>query len=65
MDCPYCGKELDDTIERCPYCGFNYNATLGCPYRISERCLHNNRECYIEGLNYESCSIYLHKTGIQ
>lgn len=61
-DCPKCGKEIDtDTCE----CGFNVNETLSCPYLISGNCIHTNKECDVYGLDYELCSVYLHKSGIQ
>ena len=33
-------------------------------FKISDKCIHTNKDCYIEGLNFELCEIYLHKTGI-
>lgn len=60
--CPNCGKEIDTDI--CD-CGFNINETITCAYKISGNCVHTNKECNIEGLNYELCEIYLHKSGIQ
>lgn len=63
-DCPQCGSVIDDEDGKCPVCGFNFNYLLNCPYKVSNRCLHNSRECYIEGLNFELCELYLHKSGI-
>ena len=60
-ECPNCGKLIDeDTCE----CGFDVNETLGCPYKISGNCIHNQKECKVIGLDYELCNIYLHKAGI-
>jgi transposase-like protein len=61
--CPNCGFESED-LEKCPECGFNFNYLLDCPYKISDKCIHTNKDCYIEGLNFELCEIYLHKAGI-
>lgn len=64
--CPNCGFEIEDeTIENCPNCAFNFNNLLSCPYKLSAHCVHTQKECYAEGLNYENCYIYLHKAGIQ
>ena len=62
--CPQCNNEFEDSLERCPQCGYNFNAILNCPYKISLKCIHNSKDCFIEGLNYEMCEIYLHKAGI-
>lgn len=60
--CPQCGKDLEtDTCE----CGFDINETLGCPYKISGNCIHTHIECNINGLGYEECGVYLHKSGIE
>ncbi len=61
--CPQCGKELEDK-EICDNCGFNFNYMLNCPHKLSGKCIHNQKDCYIEGLNYEDCGIFLHSTGI-
>ena len=64
-ECPQCGFNIEDSsIEICPKCSFDFNATLSCPYKISNKCVHRNSKCDIYGLNYEDCSIYLHKSGI-
>ena len=64
-ECPNCGFNIqEDNIEKCPNCSFNFNYLLGCPYKISNKCVHTSKDCYSEGLNYESCSMYLHKAGI-
>jgi hypothetical protein len=63
-ECPQCAAVLDQDEERCPKCGFNFNYLLDCPYKM-EKCIHTNKQCYIEGLNYELCEIYLHKAGIK
>lgn len=63
-DCPQCGYTIEDEgCERCPECGFNFNYLLDCPHKLSNKCIHNGKECYIEGLNFEACQIYLHKIG--
>lgn len=65
-ECPKCGFNIEKIFEdRCPQCGFNFNYLLTCPYRLSNKCVHNSKDCYIEGLNYELCEIYLHKSGIE
>lgn len=65
-ECPNCGFDMeDDSLETCPKCGFNFNYYLDCPYVMGNVCIHNNQPCYIEGLNYESCQVYLHKAGIK
>lgn len=65
-ECPNCGFEIqEDFKDRCPNCGFNFNYLLNCPYKLSGNCIHSQKECFVEGLNYELCSIYLHKAGIQ
>lgn len=61
--CPNCGKELNDE-DKCSVCGFDFNYILNCPYKISGKCIHNQKDCYIEGLNFELCEIYLKKSGI-
>ena len=61
--CPQCGKELDDR-EICDVCGFNFNYTLSCPHKLSGKCVHNQKDCFIEGLNLEDCQLFLHSTGI-
>lgn len=64
-ECPQCGFEMqDDSMEKCPKCGFNFNYVLDCPYIVNGNCIHTKKPCYIEGLNYESCQTYLHKSGI-
>lgn len=60
-ECPNCGKLIEE--DKCE-CGFNVNETLSCPYRISNKCIHESKECDVYGLDYELCDIYLHKTGI-
>ena len=50
-ECPQCAAVLDQDEERCPKCGFNFNYLLDCPYKM-EKCIHTNKQCYIEGLNY-------------
>lgn len=63
--CPNCGFDIqDEGLESCPQCSFNFSLLLSCPYTLSNKCVHTNKDCYIEGLNYELCSIYLHKSGI-
>ena len=63
--CPQCGFEITDVnIEICPQCEFDFNDTLSCPYKISNRCVHNGVPCAIKGLDYELCKMYLHKSGI-
>ena len=62
--CPNCNFELTEE-EKCPNCGFNFNYFLNCPYKENNKCIHTKKDCYVEGLNFESCSIYLHKTGIE
>ena len=59
--CPKCGKEVK--LEVCE-CGFNFNDLLTCPYKISNKCIHNQNKCEIYGLNFEDCKMYLHKSGI-
>jgi len=64
-ECPQCGFDITQIGEdKCPECGFNFNYLLSCPYKISGKCIHNQKDCYIEGLNYENCTIYLHKSAI-
>ena len=64
-ECPECAFIMEDSsVEICPNCGFDFNATISCPYKISNRCIHNQNVCAIYGLNYEDCKIYLHKSGI-
>ena len=63
--CPQCGRELLEDEEKCPECGFNFNYLLDCPQKISGKCIHNGKDCYIEGLNFEACTIFLHKIGFQ
>ena len=63
--CPNCGnniKELDVYI--CPECNFDFNSTVSCPYKISNKCVHKKIECTINGLDYELCKLYLHCSGI-
>lgn len=62
--CPNCGYEIEPDLECCPQCAFNFNFMLNCPYKLSGKCVHNHQDCFIEGLNYEDCTIYLHKAGI-
>ena len=63
--CPSCGFNIEDSsIEICPNCYFDFNTTLSCPYKISNRCIHLQKVCEIAGLAYEDCKIYLHKSGI-
>lgn len=62
MNCPNCGKELNTEVCEC---GFNFNLYLTCPYIMSEKCIHTNKECKIYGLCFEDCEIYLHKSGIE
>lgn len=64
-DCPQCNAILESIDEVCPKCSFDFNTTLSCPYLISKRCVHTNKVCSIIGLNYELCSIYLHKAAIK
>ena len=63
--CPQCNNEFEDNLEKCPRCGYNYNTFLNCPYKISGNCVHLQEECDIQGLNFEDCTIYLHKSGIE
>lgn len=63
-ECPQCSTLMEEDVERCPKCGFNFNYLLEYPYKVG-KCIHNDKECYIEGLNYELCDIYLHKAGIK
>ena len=64
-DCPNCGNTIkDSSIEICPNCNFDFNDTISCPYKISNRCIHLNKPCTIKGLDYEVCKIYLNKSGI-
>ena len=30
--------------EKCPECGFNFNYLLDCPYKISDKCIHTNKD---------------------
>lgn len=40
-ECPNCGFNIqEDNIEKCPNCSFNFNYLLGCPYKISNKCVH-------------------------
>ena len=63
--CPNCGNELkEDDIEKCPNCDFDFNDTLTCPQKVSNRCIHTQQVCDIQGLNFELCKTFLHKTGM-
>lgn len=63
--CPQCGFNIkDSSIEVCEQCGFDFNTTLSCPYKISNRCIHLQKVCDIKGLNFEDCKLYLTKSGI-
>ena len=64
MECPNCGNIMKDTQEVCENCNFNFNDTLSCPYKVSNRCIFTSDKCNISGLGYEECSIYLHKAGL-
>ena len=65
FECPKCGFDIeDDDLEKCPKCGFNFNTLLNCPYKINGKCIHNSLDCYIEGLSFELCEMYLHKNNI-
>ena len=64
-ECPNCGFQIEDSgLEICPNCNFNFSSTLSCPYKISKRCVHSHNVCNVIGLDYESCKVYLHKSGI-
>lgn len=66
FECPNCGFIIEqEEMECCPKCSFNFNYLLQCPYKISNKCVHTSKDCYLEGLNYENCFIYLHKVGIE
>lgn len=62
--CPNCGFKMADDIDICPKCAFDFNSVLACPYKISLRCIYNNTKCYVEGLNFEDCGVYLTQCGI-
>ena len=62
--CPNCNFDITDNSEICPECGFDFNTTLSCPYKISNKCIHRQKECGVYGLDYELCELYLHKSGI-
>lgn len=64
MDCPNCGMIMEIDQEVCNMCGFDFNDTLQCPYRISNRCIFSQLECKKIGLQYENCQTYLTKSGI-
>lgn len=64
-DCPNCGFTINDmNKEICPNCNFDFNDTISCAYKISNKCVHTNKECNIRGLDFELCKIYLHNSGI-
>lgn len=64
--CPQCGFDIQDSnMEVCANCKFDFNDTLSCPYKISNRCVHTHKECKVYGLAYEDCQMYLHKSGIK
>lgn len=63
--CPVCDYIFENAFEDvCPNCSFSFNETLICPYKISQKCVFQNQECDIEGLNFEDCKIYLKEAGI-
>lgn len=64
-ECPRCNFKIEQAFnDHCPNCGFNFNYLLNCPYKLSNKCVHIHKDCFIEGLNYELCEVYLHKSGI-
>ena len=63
--CPNCGKDIQKLdLYVCPNCQFDFNDTVSCPYKISNKCVHNNKNCTLIGFNYEECKLYLHCSGI-
>ena len=64
-ECPNCGYLIEeDNIYVCPQCEFDFNDTFECPYKVSLKCIHTQRECDISGSDFELCKLYLHKAGI-
>lgn len=62
--CPKCGNLFENEESTLCECGFDFNNTITCPYKISNKCVHTNIECKVIGLDYEDCEIFNNKSGM-